>query len=195
LHEESLALRRELGDKRGIAISLDNLGNAGLLLGDYRAARLAIEVGLALVRELGDKHGIVHLLHSLALTSRQERNLAEARSLYGESLQLRRELKDRRGIASTLLGLGGLAVAHAVANKGEGEETLGELERGVRLLGAAAALLEEIAAVPDIVDRVPYERDLRSAREELGEERFDKALEEGRAISMQQAIQLALEES
>jgi len=195
LQEETLALRRELEDKRGIAISLDNLGTVAQLQGDYRTAHLALEEGLALVRELGDKQGITHLLHNLASTYRQEGNYATALSLYGESLQLRKELKDRRGIASTLLGLGGLAVTHALANKGAGDRSQVELVRGVRLFGAAATLLEELGTVPDIADRVPYEHDLHAARTELGEVLFDKALKEGRAMSMQRAIEYALEES
>jgi hypothetical protein len=54
LHEESLRIRRELGDKRGIAMSLFNLGE-GLLDDDFERAEVMIEEGLRLWQELGDK--------------------------------------------------------------------------------------------------------------------------------------------
>ncbi len=40
LYEESLAIRRELGDGRGIAVALNNLGNVASELGDFAVARL-----------------------------------------------------------------------------------------------------------------------------------------------------------
>src|SRR5207237_4588528 len=58
LHEEGLAIRRELGDKQGIAASLSNLGNVAAERGDYATAHSLHEEGLAIRRELGDKRGI-----------------------------------------------------------------------------------------------------------------------------------------
>jgi non-specific serine/threonine protein kinase len=45
-HEEGLAIRRELGDRRGTAASLGNLGNVALNQGDYPAARALLEESL-----------------------------------------------------------------------------------------------------------------------------------------------------
>ena len=68
-------------------------------------------------------------------------------------------------------------------------------QRGLVVLGAVEALLESIGAVLDIVVREPYERAVAAARAELGDEAFEKAWQEGRAMSMEQAIQYALHES
>jgi hypothetical protein len=43
LHEESLEIRRELGDRPGIAASLGNLGNVAHNQGDRPAARALFE--------------------------------------------------------------------------------------------------------------------------------------------------------
>ena len=43
LHEEALAIRRELGDKQGVAISLTNLGRAALLMGDPTRSKRLLE--------------------------------------------------------------------------------------------------------------------------------------------------------
>src|SRR5262249_43540658 len=54
LYEESLAIRRELDDWRGIAASLNNLGVLAHEEGDYAAARPLYEESLALRRKLDD---------------------------------------------------------------------------------------------------------------------------------------------
>jgi hypothetical protein len=65
LHEESLALFRELGDKRSIAISLNNLGTVAQEQEDYDTARTSFKESLALCREVGDKVGIISSLAGL----------------------------------------------------------------------------------------------------------------------------------
>src|SRR4029453_11194161 len=55
LHEESLAIRRRLGDRRGIAASLHNLGLVAHRQGDNAAARLLSEGSLAIPPEVGNK--------------------------------------------------------------------------------------------------------------------------------------------
>ena len=140
---------------------------------------------------------------------------ASARSLYEESLAITRELGDKGGIAASLVGLAGLTVRKAsavsaegaggraragsgMATKGEhrehGEEgKQGLMERGAKLLGAAEALLQSIGAVLGPGDRQIYERAIAIAREELGEEGLEAARQEGRAMSLEQAIEYALE--
>src|SRR4029453_18379222 len=58
LHEESLAIRRQLGDRRGIAASLHNLGLVAHRQGDHAAARSLYEESLTTHRELGNQWGI-----------------------------------------------------------------------------------------------------------------------------------------
>jgi predicted ATPase/class 3 adenylate cyclase len=181
LHEESLALRRELEDKSGIADSLNNLGIVADMQGDYAYARSLYEESLALRRELEDKWGIAGSLGNLGGLAYSQGDYATARSLQEESLALRRELEDKGGIAGSLARLGGVEVG------------TGGVERGVRLLAAVQALLEEIGAVFDRGDRIPYERAIASAREELGDEVFERVWEEGRAMPMEQAIAYALQ--
>jgi predicted ATPase/DNA-binding SARP family transcriptional activator len=106
LHEESLALRRELGDMRGIAISLNNLGNVAEVQGDYTRARALLEESLALDRQLGDIWGLAGSLSNLGRVAQVQGDYAWARTLQEESLALRRDLGDRRGIAYSLINLG-----------------------------------------------------------------------------------------
>jgi len=70
---------------------------------------------------------------------------------------------------------------------------MGQARREVRLLGAAEALMEVSNRVfyPDA--RLIFEQGVASARSQLSEEAFEKAWAEGRAMSMKQAIEYALD--
>ena len=69
------------------------------------------------------------------------------------------------------------------------------VERSVRLLAAANALLEAMGAVPEASDRLPYEQSVALAHSRLGEERFSKAWDAGRTMSWEQAVEYALQEN
>ena len=56
---------RELGDQRGIATSLSNLGVLAASQGDYAAARTLFEESLAILRQLDDPWGIAIALGNL----------------------------------------------------------------------------------------------------------------------------------
>lgn len=109
LHEKSLALHRERGDKQGSANSLINLGHVARDQGDYASARSRYEESLALHRELGNKQGMAGSIGNLGLLAHTQGDYASARSFFEESLAIRREVGDRQGIALSLTGLGSVA--------------------------------------------------------------------------------------
>ena len=109
LHEESLAIRRELGDTRGVAVSLHNLGFVAEQQGDYEKARALHEECLVIRRELRDKRGIAHSLLHLGNAASYQGDPAAARTLYEESLAIARELGDTWGVATSLGNMGIMA--------------------------------------------------------------------------------------
>jgi len=106
LLDESLSIRRELGDRQGIAWSLNLLGNVAYDQGDYASARTLHEESLSLRRELGDRLGIAWSLNSLGNIAHPQGDYRTARALYEESLNLFRESGDRQGTARSLSCLG-----------------------------------------------------------------------------------------
>jgi predicted ATPase/DNA-binding SARP family transcriptional activator len=108
--EENLAARREMGDKRGIALALELLGGVADVQGDYEAAQARYEESLALWRELGDKGNIAPSLHALGHVAHRWGDYEAARTLLEESLALWRELGDKWSIARVLDHLGVVAV-------------------------------------------------------------------------------------
>ena len=130
--EESLAIYRELDDKKGVAAELNNLGWVAIQSGDAETGRKLSEEGLALHRELGDTRGMALALNNLGWLALFQGDLALAVSFQKESLRLRRELSDRRGIAfaqTTLAWVLGLR---------------GEYEKAKQLLEEARATLNEL---------------------------------------------------
>jgi len=109
MQDECLGISRELGDKRGIAASLSNLGAVAKDQCDYAAARALYEESLAIHRELGNKKGIAVLLNNLGTVAREQGDYAVARAQFEESLAIERELGDKLGIASSLNNLGNVA--------------------------------------------------------------------------------------
>jgi predicted ATPase/class 3 adenylate cyclase len=109
LSQESLSIKRELGDVQGIAASLNNLATLALSQGDYATAKPYYEDSLEMERSLGNRQGITASLIGLGNVALEQGEYARADALFAESLRIKRELGDRRGIAASLFGLGSAA--------------------------------------------------------------------------------------
>jgi tetratricopeptide (TPR) repeat protein len=181
VHEEALAMRRDLGDRRAIAVSLNNLGKVFQDQGGYTEARSRLEEAVTLQREIGDRWEIANALHSLGSVTRDQGDYAATRALYEESLTIFRELGDRRLIAYLLEDSGALAALE------------GQPERALRLSGAASTLRETIGAPLSSTEKDKLEQVLGPARQALGEEAAVSAEAEGGVMSLEQAIDYALQ--
>jgi hypothetical protein len=107
-------------------------------------------------------------------------DLASARALYKEGLANRRELGDRLGIARALEGLAAVAAA------------LGSSIRAARIWGAAQRLREEIGTPLSLAERPRYDQCGAAARAAVANDAaFDRAWQEGRALTLKRAIELA----
>jgi tetratricopeptide (TPR) repeat protein len=184
---ESLALYRELGDKEGISRVLNNMGARAQLQGEYDQAIALYEESLRLRREMGTEAGtdvvagITTTTLGFALYHRGD--YARARTVFTEALTLWRELAIPHGCADALMGLAGVAQARQ------------EPARAARLLAAALLMLETTGGAFDTVERQAYERIVESTRAQLDEQTWQKAWEEGRAMSVEQAVEYALADS
>lgn len=107
LAQEGLALFRGLGDRRGIALSLNRLGVAAWRRGDFRSARILLEEDLTLFREMGDRDRVAWSLFMHGLLDNKQGEYAGASSRFEESLKLFRALGNKRGIAASLTQLAG----------------------------------------------------------------------------------------
>lgn len=108
-YQESLTIRREIGDRHGVAGSLAGLGNVAYRRGDYISAHALYEESLSHFREFNDQRGIYSSLIALGNVTFRQGDVSATRAFYEESLALQREIGDRRGIALSLNNLGLLA--------------------------------------------------------------------------------------
>jgi predicted ATPase/class 3 adenylate cyclase/DNA-binding CsgD family transcriptional regulator len=99
---ESLALYRELGDTRGMAISLNLLGHVAWVRHNYAAAQSLTEEALTFFNAVRDKGGIAWSLSALANVAIAQGEYTRARELSEESLALYRESGDKASIADAL---------------------------------------------------------------------------------------------
>jgi tetratricopeptide (TPR) repeat protein len=182
LYEQSLAIERELGDQRAIGIVLNNLGMVAEYRHDHPAARRLHEEAMAVRRELGDRWGIANSLINLGVVAVAQGDYPSSRSLLTESLAMFRDLADRLGIVSSLEALADLAFAS------------GQPKRGVRLYGYAARLRDEIGYTFQSRNRLDYDHSMVSARASIGDAAFELAWQEGHAMTLEQAIEYALQE-
>jgi len=202
LYEKSLALRRELGHKAGVAAVLNNLGAVASAQGDYQKAISLYEESLALERELGNKEGIAVSLANLGGVALDQGDIAQALTLYKEGLTLGWELGYKDFITYCLEELVKIAVkqgcmqSEQIAHMAR-SDTAGHIEehfvRAARLWGAAEALRTKLGTLIPPSSYADYEHHVAMARAHLNEETFAQALQDGRSMSLEQAIAYALE--
>ncbi|MEW5941741.1 MAG: tetratricopeptide repeat protein, partial [Chloroflexota bacterium] len=184
LWEECLALRREVGDKYTIADSLTVLGNLALNQMNYAEARARYEEGLVLAREGGRKVQIAILMGNLGAVALNQRDHVSARQMFAEALTVLRESGgNKRNIIAALVEFAGLGTAQE------------QWERATRLSGAVEALTEAIGTRMDREERVEHEHTASAARTQLDRATFNRLWKEGRAMTMERAIEYALEET
>jgi len=218
--EESLALYRKLGDERGVAESLDCLGGVAYSQDEHATAREMFEECLAVCEKADNTGFIAAPLGNLGLLAQLKGEYETAQVFFEKQVVISRETGSRFGEAIGLSNLSDLALAQGMypAARGFLEEGLrihwalenklniaidlvlfagilrgeGQPELAARLLGATDAVLQSIGAVFGGLERSRYENEVSAALKELGEKAFMKAFEEGRTLTLDQAIAVAL---
>jgi hypothetical protein len=183
IYEESLALWRTLGDSWGLAAASYRLGMIAYKQGNYPVARLLLEEALANRRAIGQKWVIAISLSGLAEVALCEEQYHQATRFLAESLLLYQELGARAGVIETLEQFALLAVRQA------------QLKRSARLWAAARAANDVRGAGETLDDRLGNEQRAAVIRAQLGEATFAAIWAEGHAMTVEQAIAYALDES
>ncbi|MDD4653568.1 MAG: tetratricopeptide repeat protein [Methanothrix sp.] len=105
-HEQSLAIAREIGDRRGEGANLGNMGSAYAALGDTRKAIEYYEQALVIDREIGDRRGEGNDLGNMGLAYANLGDTRKAIEYYEQALVIDREIGDRRGEGNALGNMG-----------------------------------------------------------------------------------------
>ena len=217
--EESLAVAREIGDHRRVAVVLQPLGMAYHGQGDLKTARRYLEEALASAHSLGEPRELAAATNALAQLHRVEGSLDEAESLYLKALALARDLGDRETTAVGLLNLAivaigraqaaraalmlidVLAIAREIGSRYAGQSLLevtaglaalrAEWKHAARFYGAAEAQAGHTGIHRDPSDAAFLEPLVAKMRAALGPEAFAAAERGGRALSYDAALEEA----
>jgi tetratricopeptide (TPR) repeat protein len=214
--EESLAIARQLGERRSVAAVLQPLGMACLGQGDFTTARAYLEEALQLAREFGNKRELAAALNALAQLHRTNNELDLAEPLYEQFLALARDLKDREIVAIGLLNLamveigrgadsrvpGMMAEVHSIAreigSKAAGQGLIDvaaglaslrrQWERAARYYGAAEQQAAQTGLHRDPADEAFISPLIAAVRAALVPSAFSAAESAGRALSYDEAM-------
>jgi predicted ATPase len=180
LGNEAIDLRRRLGDDWGTAYALCFHGEVSRRLGDLNAARVLLEEALTLWRGVGTKVGMRAALLDLTLVALDAMDTGAAARTCRDVLDLCREFVDRSGTMARCL-----EVAAAVAC------AFGAGAHSARLLGAADALRDALGAPLPVHERLEYDHWASATLALLGARRFGALRQEGRMLSVEEAVRVA----
>jgi predicted ATPase len=219
LHTEALAIFRELGDARGTAYALADLAFHALTEGDRPRAGTLLEEASAMSAPLGDPRLAAHVKRIRGAFAGDGGDLAQALALEEESLALFRREGDAWkstivawgvGVIATALGRFDSAHAHLIECLQVGLDlgntwgasypldaiaTLAVAERryehAARLFGASETHRARAGLVPQAAEH-PALRAVLAAATDFSGPAIDAARQEGRALSLDAAVALAL---
>lgn len=216
---DGLAAGQEAGDKQGVALSSRGLGLVAMQLGEPAAARNYFESALAISRDLDDKFGVAISLAFLGDLARTEKDFTHARQLFEEALVLFRELDNKSAVSDTLNNLGAacfgggdfvnaknhfaeaanyafdlgneITISCSMDGFAALEMEKGELITAAKLCGAAEALRESIGYTIEPAEQVFRDAYFEILKSRLSADELDEAIEIGRAMAPERAIDLA----
>jgi non-specific serine/threonine protein kinase len=215
----ALTFAERLGDNDAIGRASYGLARSAQFRGDAERARAGYEVCLAFYESIGDTLGAGAAEFNLAAMLGQVGEYARAEQLYTKAIQ-REGRRDSSTQVITLANLAALAMrqhqwARAIdyaeqalrlyATFGDMLHTIetlehlaptlaatGHAERGARLWGAAQAQRERVGYSTFVSDAPEFTEALAWIEGALDSETLARCLAEGRALSIEEAIALAL---
>ena len=219
-YAQALALHRTIGDAWGAAYSGFMLGAAVDAEGDQARAQQLYEESVRVFRELGDEHSTLLVTRNLASTCASLGDRQRARALHEDNLHRARATRNERIEASTIGALATIAVdegrvedaasmlrASLRIHRGLGDllDTAVDLCRfagvlaregravtAARLLSSFESQGDEIGVRRSLVAEL-NEETLTTIRTQLDDAAFAEAWEQGRALTLDEAVALALD--
>jgi predicted ATPase/DNA-binding CsgD family transcriptional regulator len=220
--DEALRAGRELGGL-SILFTLSNLANVCHEEGDFEQARALLEEAVEGLRSTDRTFNLSFSLLNLGTVARDQGDLDAAQAFSAEALQVAQQVDQQHLVALCLVNLGSIdaarghlddaralferglliladigdcgASAAAIERCAEVAAAQGQYERGLKLAGAATSLrhVSGLALPPRALKQ--FEVNLEPARRVLGPTAAANATGAGAQMSLQEAVDYALERS
>ena len=181
LGEEAAEVFEELGDSDEANRLRGEAGYYSMMEGDLERAREILEPYYQ--RSMQSDDMLVRSLaqHVLGQLERLSNNASRARALYCDSIRTYLPREDLAGLLEPVEALGSVASMQ------------GDHVRAVRLVAATDAAREELGGGPPPEWLMPFDV-MGRARESLDQSTLERAVREGRAMTLEEAIDYALSE-
>ncbi|MBI5879736.1 MAG: tetratricopeptide repeat protein [Chloroflexi bacterium] len=180
---EALRISREAGIVHLVGNSLEFIGDVAYVQGHLEQAQAAYEEAVTVIRPLGENMLLAKALRGLGQIARRRAEHKQAVEFIRESLTLNTESEDMRAVAECLAALAAVCAAQ------------GHTLVATRVCGAIDAMLIALHSEMIPVDRLEHEQTVTLLRHQLPDSVYDLAWSEGHALTLEQAIALALEGS
>jgi hypothetical protein len=148
--------------------------------GRFEEARAGFAPLVPIFHDMGDRHRSNMVRSELAHMERLEGHHEEATAMYRETILEWKRLGHRAAVANQLECFAFIAKAKE------------QPEHAAKLFGAAEALRELINIQMTELERAEYEREVNDLQANMDQKTFASLWTEGRAMTMEQAIQLAV---
>jgi hypothetical protein len=168
-----------LGDDGIVGNFLGAMGYMAFMGDDLARARELLQQTLAAAERGGEQLPIAMSHHMVAQVARLDGRFDDAADHYRQAVRVGHELGDAASLTEPLQGLAAVLIA------------TGETERGVRLLGANDAIRERLGGGPP-PEWLRLGDPFTEARQALGDVAYADAWDQGRRLSVDEAVTLAL---
>ncbi|MGE5083833.1 MAG: BTAD domain-containing putative transcriptional regulator [Acidobacteriota bacterium] len=193
-YEEELQVAREKQHEISLVFTPGSLGKVAWMKGEYMKAKEEFSKSLELGKATDCKPAIFQAVYGLGRVAQSQGDPVTARAFYKEGLEMQRSQINvafywlwlttyRHSISYPLVGLATLAVAAK------------QMERATHLFGAAEHLYRQLHFEMSAKERAERNQAIGAAWLALGEKAFTAAYEEGKKMTMDEAVALALQES
>ncbi|HNB41869.1 MAG TPA: tetratricopeptide repeat protein, partial [Anaerolineales bacterium] len=156
------------------------LGIGARSQGRYEVAQRHFEEGLRIFKHIGHKGMIAAMTSEIAHTQRALGNYAEAKQTYYETIKVFQDYGNRPSVAHQLECFAMIAIV---------EE---EPQRAAKLFGAAGAIREMTGHRPTDEEQAEEAQFITRLHAMLPEAEFNALWAEGKSMTMEQAIEMAL---
>jgi tetratricopeptide (TPR) repeat protein len=180
--EEALAISRELGDQIREDEALITYGTLAYWQGDYPRAKALYEEGIVLGEKIGYYYQNLWAQIYMAYTILRQGDLQTAREIFADGIREMRKADLVIGLVFALEGLASLYAQH------------GQSPRAVQMFAWTNPMRGKIGDPRPPIEQASIERDLAFLGSQLDASQFENLSAEGRSMTMEQAIALALED-
>jgi len=180
IYEKAIHIYQTMGEEKSIATALNNLGNVILEMGDLKQARRLFEESKSICKKFDIKQGLAIALDNLGTVSLKQDDLVSSRIHFSQCVKIYHDIGDKFGVANSFSGFSLLL------------EQEGQPKTAAQLQGACEKLLNSLHIPLEPAEKSDFDQLQKTLQKVLRHPVYQNAFEQGQQLSVDRAINLAL---